>query len=160
MAFIVPTSVSDGQVLTRDKWNQDVVENSSLLFYTTRLYQSSARTTNLTLSAGGANVYATGATFPAVSGSLYRMTAFFPSVSNSGTYVVFSVALSGAVTATIEAAKFDQKFQFAAVVDLWWTATATGNVTANLTSYGDNGFLEFLTGNDMRLRVSGPMLTV
>lgn len=74
MAWVTPTNVATGDVLTASKWNQDVVENTSILYASRRLgyvTRDTAYTVNQTSVASAADIFSSSITFTADGTSTY-----------------------------------------------------------------------------------------
>lgn len=84
MAWVTPSNVATGDVLTASKWNQDVVENTSVLYTSIRQYGYQTRTTNYAINqtaiASAANVFSSSITFTADGTSTYWVEFYSPQV--------------------------------------------------------------------------------
>lgn len=164
MAWVTPGSVSDGSVLTTARWNQDVVDNTTSLWGATRVYESSQRTTQMTVTLTPTSIFATAATFPAVSGSLYRFALDMPIISLTASGdIEFGLSLGGAVATTrvwgYYANGTSDESHYPGPSPFYWTATATGNVTANVTAVKYFGTtLLSVQDSVAKLRVTGPLV--
>ena len=105
MAFVTPTDVATGEVLTASRYNQDVVEN--VLFGMATFATEAARDAAITAPAEGMRAYITGSTVAAATGATTAVPTGITTVYNGAAWVcVTEVAAYSNTTASTTSASF------------------------------------------------------
>ncbi len=145
MAYVPPTNVSTGDVLTASRYNADVVENVSQLYNTLKRIGYQTRTTSYTTTSGvapgPANIFTTSISWTANGTSAYLCEFYAPSVTtatNAGAFVVVTMTTDGG-TAIAYAAQNGfgdgTRSSINPVFARYWYTPAAGTATLNIRAY-------------------------
>jgi hypothetical protein len=151
MAWVTPTNVATGDVLTASKWNQDVVENTAQLYASQRRLAYQTRTSSLgstaTTVATASDIFSSDLTWTAAGSVTYWIEFYVvrTQVAAGATYGSYSMVDGSGTDLGTVALMYTASLQVPMFVKVPYTPSA-GSVSVNFRLITNAGTTNLIAG--------------